>query len=138
TRLRSILAKKSIQWADVTVAPSEAFAAELRRWTGAPVVPVHHGFDQETFTRNSNSLPEKLESQLQALDGHIKFLFVSHYNYYRNFETLIRALPLLRGALAGRSFKLLLTCRLEPGRNPGAYNPEFAAKLVKQLNVADL
>src|SRR5271166_1583823 len=41
-RIRSVLAKKSIHWADVTVAPSEAFAAELQRWTRTPVIPIHH------------------------------------------------------------------------------------------------
>lgn len=30
-RVRALLAKRSIHWADVTVAPSESFAAELRR-----------------------------------------------------------------------------------------------------------
>ena len=50
TRLRGVLAKRSITWADVTVAPSEAFAAELRRWTGVEVRAIHHGFDRDAFT----------------------------------------------------------------------------------------
>src|SRR5580700_9848262 len=52
THVRAVLAKKSIHWANVTVAPSEAFAAELRRWTGENVVSVHHGFDHDAFTRD--------------------------------------------------------------------------------------
>ncbi len=35
TRLRGLFAKRSIHWASVTVAPSEAFAAELRRWSAS-------------------------------------------------------------------------------------------------------
>jgi glycosyltransferase involved in cell wall biosynthesis len=34
--------------------------------------------------------------------------------------------------------KLLLTCKLAAGQNPGAYRPETAAKLVKELGVSDL
>jgi len=63
---------------------------------------------------------------------------VSHYNYYRNFETLIRALPLIREALNHRAFKLLLTCKLRGGENPGAYRPDAAAKLVRELEVGDI
>src|SRR6266550_4994357 len=34
TSVRGFFAKRSIRWADITVAPSEAFAQELRQWTG--------------------------------------------------------------------------------------------------------
>ncbi|MGP0021555.1 MAG: glycosyltransferase family 4 protein [Candidatus Sulfotelmatobacter sp.] len=138
THLRAALAKRSIGWADVTVAPSEAFAAELRRWTGARVLAIHHGFDLESFTRDSSPLSAEVEQKLEAAQGALKLLFVSHYNYYRNFETLIRALPLLRDRMAGRAIKLLLTCNLTAGKNPGAYRPEAAAELVKKLGVSDM
>ena len=138
TRLRSMLARKSIAWADVTVAPSEAFAAELTRWTGKPVRVIHHGFDREAFMTDSEPLSSDLESKLLAAEGALKLLFVSHYNYYRNFETLIRALPPLRGQLNGRAVRLLLTCRLESDQNPGAYRPESAKQLIAQLGVGDM
>jgi glycosyltransferase involved in cell wall biosynthesis len=138
TRLRAAVAKRSIGWADVTVAPSEAFAAELRRWTGARVLAIHHGFDPESFTCDSSPLSSEVEQKLGAAQGALKLLFVSHYNYYRNFETLIRALPLLRDRMAGRAIKLLLTCNLAAGKNPGAYRPEAAAELVKKLGVSDM
>lgn len=137
TRLRSVLARRSIHWADVTVAPSEAFAAELKRWTGAPVLAVHHGFDREAFTGSAARLAPEVEAKLQATDGCFKLLFVSHYNYYRNFETLIRALPFLREGVQGRPIRLLLTCRLMAGENPGEYRPEGAAELVRKLGVSD-
>jgi len=138
TRLRAVLAKKSIQWADLTVAPSEAFAAELRRWTGINVRAIHHGFDLEAFTRDSSPLPPEVEEKLKLTEESLKLLFVSHYNYYRNFETLISALPLLRERMPGREVRLLLTCQLAAGKNPGAYRPEAAAKLVQELGVADM
>ena len=147
TRVRGWLARKSIAWADVTVAPSEAFAAELRGWIGttstagraaATVRAIHHGFDYESFAADSTPLPAEVEAKLRGADGSLKLLFVSHYNYYRNFETLLRALPLLRERLAGRSFKLLLTCKLAAGENPGAYQTEEASNLVKELGVSDV
>jgi glycosyltransferase involved in cell wall biosynthesis len=138
TRLRSILARKSVHWADAVVAPSEAFAAELTKWTGGRVLAIHHGFDHEAFTRDSSPLTAHVEEKLRTAEGSLKFLFVSHYNYYRNFETLIRALPLLRYRLTGRTVRLLLTCRLVAGENPGTYHPEEAAKLVKELGVSDM
>jgi glycosyltransferase involved in cell wall biosynthesis len=138
TRLRAAIAKRSIRWADVTVAPSEAFAVEQRSWTGAPVVAIHHGFDHESFTRDSTPLASDVEENLHTAEGSLKLLLVSHYNYYRNFETLIRALPLLRDQLRDRQVKLLLTCKLLAVTNPGAYSPERAADLVKELGVSDM
>jgi glycosyltransferase involved in cell wall biosynthesis len=138
THLRGVLAKSSIHWADVTVAPTDAFAAELRRWTGANVRAIHHGFDPDEFTRNPEPLPEEAEAKIRTADRDLKLLFVSHYNYYRNFETLIRALPLLRGQIGNRSVKLLLTCELVPGKNPGPYRPDKAASLIKDLGVSEM
>jgi glycosyltransferase involved in cell wall biosynthesis len=137
TRLKAEIAKRSIRWADITVAPSEAFAEELRRWTSARILAIHHGFDQDAFTRDSSPLAPEVEAKLGAVDKSLKLLFVSHYNYYRNFETLIRALPLLRDQLRGRPVKLLLTCSLIAGTNPGSYRPEMAAMLVKKLGMSD-
>jgi glycosyltransferase involved in cell wall biosynthesis len=138
TRIRAMLAKRSILWADCTVAPSEAFAAELRAWTGRPVHAVHHGFDRDAFFSESGPLSGEVEEKLQDTGGALRLLFVSHYNYYRNFETLIRALPLLRQRLSNRPLKLFLTCKLSAGGNPGEYRPEAAAKLVKELGVEEM
>jgi len=138
TRMRAILAKQSIRWADLTIAPSESFAAELRRWSGRNVIAIHHGFDREAFTRDFNPLPSEVDGKLVAPPNTLKLLFVSHYNYYRNFETLIRALPILRNRLAGRPVRLWLTCRLQFGANPGAYDPRSTAALVKSLDVSDM
>lgn len=143
THLRAVAARKSIGWADVTVAPSEAFAADLRRWAsarfaGKKIRAIPHGFDRESFTRDPAPLPADVEDKLHPADDALKLLFVSHYNYYRNFETLIHALPLLRSRCAGRPVKLLLTCKLAPGANPGAYRTQAAARLVNDLGVSDM
>lgn len=138
TRVRAMMAKRSIRWADRTVAPSEAFAEELTRWTGIPVTALHHGFDRDAFMLDQGSLAPEVEQKLSSAEGSLKLLFVSHYNYYRNFETLICALPLLRNRMAGLTVKLLLTCKLARGENPGSYDAEAAAKLVKSLDVSDM
>ncbi len=138
THFRAWLAKRSIKWADVTVAPSEAFARELRQWTGKPVQAIHHGFDAVAFCSDHGSLPPEVEEKLASAADCLKLLFVSHYNYYRNFETLLRAMALLRQRPTGRSLRFFLTCKLRKGENPGFYNPEHAAALVKKLGIADM
>lgn len=138
TRFRAWLARRSIFWADCTVAPSEAFAEELRQWTGRTVRAIHHGFDSEAFFCESRPLEAAVETKLKRADGALRLLFVSHYNYYRNFETLIRALPLLRQLVPDRPVTLLLTCKLSAGENPGEYRPNAAAQLVKDLEVEDM
>src|SRR5712692_5417691 len=45
TIVKGWMARRSISCADITIAPSEAFAEELRRWSGRKIISVHHGFD---------------------------------------------------------------------------------------------
>ena len=137
TRLKAEFAKWSILAADRVVAPSQSFAEELQRWTGAPISAVHHGFDRDTFVHDQSPLPDAVRQKLECVGGALRLLFVSHYNYYRNFETLIRALPAIRRQLAPRPVRLFLTCKLAPGANPGAYRPERAAALVRQLDLSE-
>jgi glycosyltransferase involved in cell wall biosynthesis len=136
THIRGWLAKKSVRWADITVAPSEAFAAELRRWTGKPVQAIHHGFDADAFANDSKPIAPPLAQKLREAKDSFKILFVSHYNYYRNFETLLRALALLPNEIGGRPVKLLLTCKLQGDKTPGSYRPHTAAEIVQQTGVA--
>ena len=133
TLVKGWFARRSVRRANVTVAPSEAFAQELRRWTGTNVVSIHHGFDRDAFTRDPAPLPESAQKQLDNANDALRLLFVSHYNYYRNFETLFRALPILSDRLPGRKVKLFLTCRLSSHENPGVYRAESAASLVHEL-----
>ena len=133
TVVKGWLARRSIRCADITIAPSEAFAQELSQWSGRKVVSVHHGFDLDTFTSDAAPLPSAAQTQLQQGKDALRLLFVSHYNYYRNFETLFRAMPILSSRLKGKQVKLFLTCRLNSGDNPGAYRAESAALLANDL-----
>jgi glycosyltransferase involved in cell wall biosynthesis len=135
TRLKAWFAKDSIRRSHCTIAPSQAFSSELSRWSKKPVSSLYHGFDLEEFFNSRVSLPAGVQRQLEAERGCIKLLFVSHYNYYRNFETLLRALPIIKASLAPRRIKLLLTCKLEPGTRCGAYSPKRAFLLASRLGL---
>ena len=97
------------------------------------MISLHHGFEPEAFTRDATPLPSDVEKQLEQGKDALRLLFVSHYNYYRNFETLIRAIPILSGHLKGKKVKLFLTCRLNSDENPGKYRAESAASLAADL-----
>jgi glycosyltransferase involved in cell wall biosynthesis len=137
TLVKGWLARRSLGVADMTVAPTEAFAQELARRTGRRVLTVHHGFDFGAFTSDGTPLPAAARDQIDKAKDDLRLLFVSHYNYYRNFETLFRALPILIDRLAGKNVKLFLTCRLSSNENPGSYRAEMAFSLVNSLRNSD-
>lgn len=137
TRIKGSLARRSIHWAGRTVAPSEAFAQELRQWSGGAVIAIHHGFDREAFFHGKTALPADVREKLDREKDALRLLYVSHYNYYRNFETLFRALPAIRQQLGGHKLKLFLTCRLRSEDNPGSYRAGESAALVEQLGIGD-
>ncbi len=136
THVKAIFAKRSVYWADVTVAPSQAFANVLRDWTGHDITSIYHGFNRNQFFQDDSSLSSDVQEKINAADGALKLLFVSHYNYYRNFETLLRAVPLLRKQVKDRKIKLFLTCRLHSHQNPGSYKADTASALVQKLDIA--
>jgi glycosyltransferase involved in cell wall biosynthesis len=137
TEVKATLAKWSVRTADCTVAPSASFASDLRQWTGRDVIAIHHGFDHEAFFREQTGLPPNVKARFAATTGSLRLLFVSHYNYYRNFETLIRALAILKKNLHPRTVRLLLTCKLNSSDNPGDYHADAAAELVRRLRLGD-
>ena len=133
TLVKGWAAKSSVRRSEITVAPSHAFAAELQEWSGSKIVALHHGFDRGAFTADPNPLPVRTTQLLESAADSLRLLFVSHYNYYRNFETLFRAMPILAKQL-NRKVKLFLTCQLKSGTNPGTYRTQTAAKVAGDLN----
>src|ERR1035438_1469878 len=77
TLVKGWLARRSIGRADITVAPSAAFAQELSQWSGRKILSVHHGFDPEAFTRNAAPLPAAVQVQLEREKDALRLLFVS-------------------------------------------------------------
>jgi len=136
TRVKAWLARRSVETADVTVAPSRAFAEELRQWTGKNVVAIHHGFDSTAFLADSGAPRSSAGDKLGSAHRGARLLFVSHYNYYRNFETLIRAIGRAVRKPGGQQLQLVLTCKLRSEENPGSYHAEGAARLVAELGLA--
>jgi glycosyltransferase involved in cell wall biosynthesis len=137
TRVRGFFARRSVRWADCTVAPSRAFADTLRSWTGGKIVSIHHGFDSEIFFRDPTRLPPAIQEKIDAGKNVLRLLFVSHYNYYRNFETLLRAIPYIRERLDGRDVQLFLTCKLLSDENSGAHRTEAVAAMVQHLGISN-
>jgi glycosyltransferase involved in cell wall biosynthesis len=131
TKARARLAKHSIRKADCTVAPSESFAETLRRWTGCPVRSLHHGFDRSLFFGDT-AVPAGMAAAMERPPNTLRMLFVSHYNYYRNFETLLRAVPLVWERTT-TNVQLVLTCKL--AGTPGGYRAGRAAELVRALGI---
>ena len=136
TNFKGALARASIGCADLTVAPSAAFAQKLAEWAGTDVAGIHHGFDRQIFFGNHSSLPEPIQHKLDEAEDTLRLLFVSHYNYYRNFETLIQALILLKRQLFPRRVTLVLTCKLSSNENPGSYRADSVAALVQQSGLS--
>ena len=137
TEVKATLARWSVRTADCTVAPSAAFASDLRQWTGKDVISIHHGFDHEAFFREQTPLTPEVQARLATTAGSLRLLFVSHYNYYRNFETLIRALAILKEKLHPRTVRLILTCKLNTRDNPGDYQADSASRLMRQLRLSE-
>ena len=135
TRLKATLARRSIKKAELTIAPSESFARELEAWTQHEIVVLHHGFDRDRFFADTSQLPPEVLQKLHAAEGAVRLLFVSHYNYYRNFETLLKAIALLKQRLPSRKIVLVLTCEFSNGANPGRYRTVKARHLVRDLDI---
>ncbi len=142
-RLKAALARASIRQAQINVAPTAAFAKRIRAYNGLSncqfeVLPF--GFDPESFTADQAPLPAEQVAKLRPGEDCRRLLYVSHYNYYRNFETLIRALPLIRAEIAqreGRKVLLVLTTEIKRGAVYGGYDATRAAELIEQLGVGD-
>lgn len=141
--VRAFFAARSVGWSNITVAPSEAFAQDLRLWTSDNrVLAIHHGFDRGVFFAedaplSESQLSDSLRIALAGTGNCLRLLFVSHYNYFRNFETLFRGLSVIRAMLPERNPKLLLTTRLRSEDNPGEFRAEPAAALVRELGLTE-
>lgn len=142
-QMKSWLARQSIKQATVNVTPTAAFANRIQTVDGLNRVKIeilHFGFDNENFTTSQNPLPEPLLAKLNLNANCRRLLYVSHYNYFRNFETLIRALPHIKAKLkeqTGESVQLILTTDIKQGAMYGGYDATAAAQLIDWLGVRE-
>ncbi len=140
-RMKSRLARASIRQAQINITPTKAFADRIRHEDGLSdirfeVLPF--GFDPDLFSSSSQALETSQLGKLRPGDDYVRILYVSHYNYFRNFETLIRALPLIRGEIReslGKEVLLVLTTDIREGAVYGGYDATEASRLIDQLGL---
>lgn len=142
-RVKSLIARASIKRAEINVTPTAAFADRIRAHdglSGASFEALHFGFDADTFTACEEPLPERQSARLKLNESRPRLLFVSHYNYYRNFETLIRALPIVKQRIAetsGKKVSLALTTDIKRGAVYGGYDATAASDLIDELGLRE-
>lgn len=135
TRLGRRLALASMASSREWIVPTAAFAAQIRRYLPAGSSDrfrvIHHGYEPGPVTPCSRAaaLPGPEERSAPR-----RLLLVSHYNYSRNFETLLRALALLVRR-AAEPIELVLTTRLAEGLKEHRYDTSPAARLVEELGL---
>lgn len=140
-RLKACLARVSINQAQINVTPTAAFAEKIRQRDGlskSQFEVLHFGFDPKIFTAAREPLPAVSAAKLKPRENCRRLLYVSHYNYYRNFETLIRALPAIKSELkrqTGEDVQLVLTTDIQRGAIYGGYDATAAAELIEQLGL---
>lgn len=137
-RMRRAMALASIRASTMNVVPTGAFANHISRFgriDRSTFRTIHHGFDRARFTAGGEELAPGLRDQLVGPPDTARVLFVSHYNYFRNFETVLRALPHLTRRLAPRPLQLVLTTRLAEGLFEHKYDTTAAARLVRELGI---
>ncbi len=123
-RLKTAIVVRSARAANAVVTPTQSMADTLIQAAGPlePVVSFFGGLEAPATLQQGGGEPGTL-------------LVLSHYNYFRNFETVFRAVAGLRRK--GRDVRLLLTTRLERGLKQGGYDSTAAVELIDQLGISD-
>ncbi len=140
-RLKSQLARISVKQADINITPTRAFRDRIRAGNGLKserFEVLRFGFDHQLFTANDKPLSAERYSKLNLSDNCYRLLYVSHYNYFRNFETLIRALPIIKKEIKvkeAKDIQLILTADIRRGAVYGGYDATLAADLIDRLDV---
>lgn len=137
--LRRRAAIAAIRASAVNVTPTAAFGDAIRQSAPstafARFAAIHHGFDIDQFVRPA-PLARPIEEKLAAPGPTRRILMVSHYNYFRNFETLLRGFALLQRR-SNEPLELILTTKLGEGVKDHRYDTTAAFRLAQQLGIAD-
>jgi glycosyltransferase involved in cell wall biosynthesis len=137
--LRRRLAIASIRASELNVVPTSAFGDMIResapQASFRPFRTIYHGFDRSKFTKSSELSPA-IAGKLRGEPGLRRLLMVSHYNYFRNFETVIRGFAELLKT-AREPLELVLTTTLGEGVRDHRYDTTRCYRLAKSLGVLD-
>jgi glycosyltransferase involved in cell wall biosynthesis len=126
------LALWSAQAARLTITPTDAMADMMRALAGRRALrlrTIFHGFQLWPGLNGAPLVAPPIPP--------FRFLFVSHYNYFRNFETVFRAAAKLRASCPPGAVQFVLTADLRPGLRPGGYDTTRAARLLEELHLRD-
>jgi len=126
--LMTRLAVLSARAARVNVTPTAAMGELVRGAAGGSLAAprtIPFGFQPWPALNGSGPAPPPP----------FRLLIVSHYNYFRSFETALEALARLRAH--GHDLRLTLSTRLEPGLRLGGYDTTGAYRLLHRLGLAD-
>ncbi len=137
-KVKTWLSNLSLRASTSYVTPTKAMAAHLM-CAGVPSEKVNvfpFGFDSEVFMKQQQGASLAQARKLVNPHEAKSLLYVSHYNYFRNFETLLAALPLIKESL-GVPIRLILTTDLKGGKKYGGYNTDKVAVLVKKNEIED-
>ncbi|HVJ82766.1 MAG TPA: glycosyltransferase family 1 protein [Planctomycetia bacterium] len=141
TMMRRRLALASIAGSACNVVPTHSFMQDVRaslpRLSGDRFETIPHGFDRAKFARPGATLAPEIASKLRREPGLRRILMVSHYNYFRNFETLLRAVAVLRERLK-QPIELVLTTKLGKGVKDHRYDTSEAARLVEEAKLENV
>ncbi|HYM09315.1 MAG TPA: glycosyltransferase family 1 protein [Bryobacterales bacterium] len=122
----------SARAARLTIVPTSAMGEMIRATAGG------HPLALRTIPHGFELWPSAAQARASAVPPPppFRFLVVSHYNYFRNFETVLRAFAQLRGAYGNNGrLSLTLTADLRPGLRPGGYHTTRAGRLLQSLHL---
>jgi glycosyltransferase involved in cell wall biosynthesis len=144
TLARRQMAIASIRSSQINVAPTRAFADQMTESTGLhahwEILPF--GFDHEGYARHRSDLAKtRMADRLARTPGVRRVLLVSHYNYFRNFDTLLRAMAILHRQRQEQRLgpvELILTTRLARGGRFHRYDTTSSANLLHQLGIEEI
>ena len=137
-QVKTWLSNLSLRAATSFVTPTNAMAAHLRG-AGVPnekISILPFGFDAKAFMNPEQDFHLSPARKIINSPETKSILYVSHYNYFRNFETLLVALPLIK-KLLDAPVRLILTTDLKRGKNYGGYKTDKVAALIEKLEIGD-
>ncbi len=133
--LRKRLVELSIFFSETVMVPSrdlESLIKKKRRFRSKKIIVNPLGFDERVFS-DSGATKEKAAEKGDAF----KIYSHGHYNYHKNFETLMKALPLVEEKLKRSVLLVMTTDEIKPGQRYNYGNTNEISSLVDRLNLRD-
>ena len=137
--LRRAWAYRSMCGSTINIVPTHACGDLIAAQAKRPIPglrAIYHGFDPDAFVGDARPLNAAQRARIELRPKGWRLLLASHYNYFRNFETVLRALAIARQQTRQR-LQLVLTTTLGVGIRDHGYDTTEAAKLIHDLRLED-